>query len=99
VKRAAQREKVASSILFDESLGLCDAADTRTFMEKQFGLKVTPSAPRPSRRTPAAAAAAPTQRTQIQTTLTSAMFGDTRLSREMRAIKRSKARALATEKV
>jgi DNA polymerase elongation subunit (family B) len=100
-KRAAQREILASDILFHESLDLCGRAATRTFMNTMFGGAATagPLGPTESSKRVAGAAARKkkVEPPKIQSDITS-YFGDARLAREMRAVKRAVRTAAATEK-
>jgi DNA polymerase elongation subunit (family B) len=121
-KRAAQREEMASAILFSESLGLCNAADKRSFVSAFFGGGVTdrcasnsshkgsllPAEAGSSDRNPTTTdriATAPVKKPRSskttveppkQQTPITAYFGDARLAREMRAVKRSVAVKKAT---
>ena len=94
-KRVAQREILAGDLLFKEGLQACKQASAKTFIAEMFGSS-TPTEEKKVEKKPklqvtvTKAAVTPAK----QTTLTSffrdtAIIDDTRLAREMRAVKRS----------
>lgn len=91
-KRAGQRELVAGDILFREALSLCSKAAARTFMSSMFGARgdvVTgANAGKKEKKEVGVGVRGKVEPPKVQTNIT-AFFGDSRLAREMRAVKRA----------